>query len=347
VTDFLREVRPSPTPGFEVRFDTPPGDQAQVDFARFHVVFTDEPGAARIVWLFSLVLGYSRLIWARFVAHQDLQTVLRRGAQPGRRDPIFEADRLIAVHPVLEGRHQRRRAPGHRKMPMLTTTEIGAGAVPIGRAGDVVARRALDLYGMLIDARGERLTPSHAVKNGRRYRYYVSAALITEAATDRAPGWRLPAQEIEDAAIRVLAGALTSPSSLLERFSASGIPGEQIRKLLDRATRLAAALKRSPAEQARIVHDLIDKVVLEENRIVVRVRPAALLGGAVAPSFETSNDGSIEFAATIAIKRRGVEIKLVLPGLSPPDHRSRRDPALIKAIARRRAGFEELAAGRA
>jgi transposase len=27
--------------------------------------------------LFSLVLGYSRLIWARSVAHQDLQTVLR------------------------------------------------------------------------------------------------------------------------------------------------------------------------------------------------------------------------------------------------------------------------------
>ena len=31
----------------------------------------------RIVWLFSLVLGYSRLLWARFVLHQDLQTVLR------------------------------------------------------------------------------------------------------------------------------------------------------------------------------------------------------------------------------------------------------------------------------
>jgi transposase len=29
------------------------------------------------VWLFSLILGYSRLIWARFVQHQDLQTVLR------------------------------------------------------------------------------------------------------------------------------------------------------------------------------------------------------------------------------------------------------------------------------
>jgi hypothetical protein len=33
VTDFLREVRLSPTPAFEVRFETPPGEQAQVDFA--------------------------------------------------------------------------------------------------------------------------------------------------------------------------------------------------------------------------------------------------------------------------------------------------------------------------
>ena len=41
------------------------------------VELTDEPGVKRIVWLFSMVLGYSRLIRARFVFHQDLQTVLR------------------------------------------------------------------------------------------------------------------------------------------------------------------------------------------------------------------------------------------------------------------------------
>src|SRR5438034_4652516 len=61
------------------------------------------------------------------------------------------------------------------------------------------------LAGLLVDGRGDRLTPSHTVKKGRRYRYYVSAALITETGTDRAQGWRLPAQEIEDAVIRVLA----------------------------------------------------------------------------------------------------------------------------------------------
>ena len=77
VTDFLRDIRPAPQQGYEVRFETAPGEQAQVDFAQFQVVFTDEPMTPRIVWLFSMVLGYSRLIWARFVLHQDLPTVLR------------------------------------------------------------------------------------------------------------------------------------------------------------------------------------------------------------------------------------------------------------------------------
>ena len=73
----VQELRPDQVQPFEVRFETPPGVQGQVDFARFEVTFIDEPGAKRIVWLFSLVLGYSRLIWARFVLHQDLGTVLR------------------------------------------------------------------------------------------------------------------------------------------------------------------------------------------------------------------------------------------------------------------------------
>jgi hypothetical protein len=58
---------------------------------------------------------------------------------------IFEAGRLIAVHPVLEGRHQRRLTPGHRKMPAPRAAVEDAG-IALGRAGDVVARRSLDFY---------------------------------------------------------------------------------------------------------------------------------------------------------------------------------------------------------
>ncbi len=75
--DVVRELRP---PGggrpFAVRFETAPGHQAQVDFAQFQVCFTDKPDAVQIVWLFSMVLGYSRLIWGHFAYRQTLQTVL-------------------------------------------------------------------------------------------------------------------------------------------------------------------------------------------------------------------------------------------------------------------------------
>lgn len=78
VKRFAAAIRPDAGPKpFEVRFETPAGQQAQVDFARFVTEFSDEPGATRIVWLFSMVLGHSRFIFARFVMHQDLQTLLR------------------------------------------------------------------------------------------------------------------------------------------------------------------------------------------------------------------------------------------------------------------------------
>ena len=86
VKRFVAAIRPDDGPKpFEVRFETPPGLQAQVDFARFVIAFTDEPGVTRIVWLFSLVLGHSRYIFARFVLHQDLQTLLRCHMRPSRR----------------------------------------------------------------------------------------------------------------------------------------------------------------------------------------------------------------------------------------------------------------------
>jgi len=41
------------------------------------VPYLREPTVTRIIWLFSLVLDFSRLIWTRFVLHQDVQAVLR------------------------------------------------------------------------------------------------------------------------------------------------------------------------------------------------------------------------------------------------------------------------------
>lgn len=75
VKDAVRALRPRAL-AFEHRFETPAGEQAQVDFAHFKVVFESDPTRVQVVWLFSLVLGSSRWLWARFVAHQDLASLL-------------------------------------------------------------------------------------------------------------------------------------------------------------------------------------------------------------------------------------------------------------------------------
>src|SRR5436853_1322910 len=163
------------------------------------------------------------------------------------------------------------------------------------------------LAGLLVDARGERLTPSHAVKKGRRYRYYVSAALIADAGTDR-EGWRLAAREIEEAVIRILADALTSPASLVERFGAAGMPSDKVRKLLGRAARMAAALGGSPGERAKLVRELVEKLIVDEKTNIIRLRRGRLLGGDVPSSAsEAARDSAVELTAARAFTRRGAE----------------------------------------
>src|SRR5271170_557954 len=178
-----------------------------------------------------------------------------RGGKPFSRGHLY----TLLSNPIYTGQiaHKGQLHPGQQ--PALIDDETWsavrdqlAANTSDHRRRDKAAEPSL-LAGLLVDARGERLTPSHAVKKGRRYRYYVSAVLITDAGTDRAQGWRLAAREIEEAVIRILADVLTSPARLVGRLGTADMPSEQVRKLLGRADRLAAALRDSPAERAKTV----------------------------------------------------------------------------------------------
>jgi DNA invertase Pin-like site-specific DNA recombinase len=272
-----------------------------------------------------------------------------RGGKPFSRGHLY----TLLSNPIYTGRiaHKGELHPGQQ--PALIDDECWSTVRDQLAANTSDHRRRVKaaepslLAGLLVDARGERLTASHAVKKGRRYRYYVSAALITNAGTDRAQGWRLAAREIEEAVIRILADALTSPARLVERFGAAGMTSDQIRKLLSRTARMAAALDGSPGERAKLVRDLVEKIIVDEKTIIIKLRRGLLLGADVAScASEAASDSAVELTAAVAFTRRGAETKLVLPGLAQQKHSSRCDPALIKAIARGRAWFEELAIGR-
>jgi hypothetical protein len=272
-----------------------------------------------------------------------------RGGKPLSRGHIY---RLLA-NPIYTGQiaHKGQLYPGQH--PALIDAETWA-AVQDQLAAKARRHRSQDavepslLAGMLTDGHGNRFTPSHAVRSGRRYRYYISAAPVAEIGEDRANVCRLAAQEVESAVISILVEVLTHPARLLERFGAVGTPADQIRKMLGRAARLAAALSASTKDRARFIRGLVEIVIIDEQMIIIRMRPTALLGRDVpSPALDDPSASAVELSAAVAFKRRGVETKLILPGLDQPNHSARRDPALIKAIARGRAWFDELATGRA
>src|SRR3979411_3442033 len=73
---------------------------------------------------------------------------------------------------------------------------------------------------MLFDRDCSRMTPSHAVKKGTRYRYYVSGSLITKDRTEDSAGLRIPAAEIEHLVSSRVHRWLLAPGSIYKSTSA-------------------------------------------------------------------------------------------------------------------------------
>jgi transposase len=66
---YVRRVRPLPAPEPVIRFETPAGRQAQVDFARFRF-------DCGVRYALLVVLGYSRVLRCRFYPRQDMATLM-------------------------------------------------------------------------------------------------------------------------------------------------------------------------------------------------------------------------------------------------------------------------------
>ena len=83
-------------------------------------------------------------------------------------------------------------------------------AVQVKLADGAVARRLklkaspAILMGRIYDDRGERMTPSHSNKNGARYRYYVSHALLQNRTDEAGSVPRVPAPEVEQLVVKAL-----------------------------------------------------------------------------------------------------------------------------------------------
>ncbi len=189
------------------------------------------------------------------------------------------------------------------------------------------------LTGLLFDNAGRRMTPNHACKGSRRYRYYVSRS---DEASSGEPTMRVPAGEIEKALVGELAAALGDPDllhRLIEGCSSEDVPIRQIRGMLEGL--VFKLLHGSKAERRALLPTLVRRVDLHGDRLEVDARVPRVGEGADDPANAEGTCPSQELSLTIPISkvRTGGEVRLVLAP-SPLSNNGRHDAALIALVAK-------------
>ena len=196
------------------------------------------------------------------------------------------------------------------------------------------------LAGKLFDEDGECLYVAGAAKGERRYRYYVSRRLVTGSADKVRNGWRLSGPEIERT-VAVAARQLLNDHAAISASACNlGVGAGDIPAVLEAAGEWSRRLQ-SEADSAAALSGLVDKVNLKPGGIELSINlplPVDGTHGAAAMLPIT------QFFA-MRMKRRGVEMRLILGGADAPPRKP--DATLLKAIARAHLWFEELISARA
>jgi site-specific DNA recombinase len=148
---------------------------------------------------------------------------------------------------------------------------------PRKRAMHTRAQTPALLNGLIFGPTGAAMSPAHTRRNGKLYRYYVSTDVLKRDAAS-CPIRRVPA-EIESAVIDQLRGLLRAPEIVVRtwraaRATAGDISEAEVRDALNRLDPLWDEL--FPAEQARIVQLLVERVEVHSDRVNVRLRTEGL-----------------------------------------------------------------------
>jgi hypothetical protein len=134
------------------------------------------------------------------------------------------------------------------------------------------------LKGLIFGPTGRAMTPAHTRRGDKLYRYYVSTDVLKRdgnACSVR----RVPAAEIESAVVEQVRGLLRSPEIIVRtwrvaRQSIDNLSEDDVRAALERLDPLWDEL--FPAEQARIVQLLVERVDVGTNGADIRLRTQGL-----------------------------------------------------------------------
>jgi len=212
------------------------------------------------------------------------------------------------------------------------------------------------LAGLLFDDRDNRLTPSHAVKNGKRYRYYVSQAVIQRRPDGTSGARRIPAHDIENLVVSRLKSFLNSGNEVLDALELP--PKESLNQeaLIVTAKAWSARLTATAQPDLReFLLSVVSKATVCEESVDILIDRSnlysVLMG--IAPSIPRASKRSamrkgelVQLSVDAHLRRHGREMKLILPASSPHQRPVQFNAPLIKAIAHGYRWYESLTSGK-
>jgi DNA invertase Pin-like site-specific DNA recombinase len=232
-----------------------------------------EPDEARIV----------RMIFERFVILRSTTKVMRELDVAGIRQRSGRPFDKIVLHKILRNRtyrglavHKSEAYPGQHDA--IIDERLWNEAQSINREPAKRRARATSaadvalLRGLIFGPDGRAMTPQHARRNCRLYRYYVSMAAIKRGENEGLR--RVPAGPVDQAVVEQMRRLVRAPEIVARTIRAASESANTVREALFDFDRIWNEL--FPVEQARLVRLLVERVDVEHDGIRVRLRTEAL-----------------------------------------------------------------------
>ena len=238
--------------------------------------------------------------FSRGALYLMLQNWLYRG-KVAHKEKIYPGQHAAIIAPELWQAVQDRLAAGRRERSMAVGTEAPSL-----------------LSGLIFDSDGARLSPTHAVKKGKRYRYYVSTALITRSRSEHPKGRRIPAGDIEGLVLDRLRALFASGAEVSDAVASLGLDAATQRAVLDRSAKLAERwTKLASLELRERVRSVVQQIQIGEAQILVWLHRTAIVSRVMpdAPPKPTDCMPAVEpfvLSITASFRRAGKGVRLVI-----------------------------------
>ena len=191
------------------------------------------------------------------------------------------------------------------------------------------------LSGLLWDANGVNLTPTHAKKGSIRYRYYTSSQV---AQNNQTSTQRWPAQPLEEVVISYLTQFLNDESKLIDYLNI--MPAGQIQQHLKTAAAQARELETAHLpRKIELLQKLIDRITVSDSDITLSVKVDALSAQQKDSQHQDKQTATIQIP--VQLKRCGMAVRLIVKS-SEYNNKRKRDPKLITRMVKAYDWFERL-----